>query len=86
MDPQQTWQDMLDALQSRQWDEAKELADALYEWVRKGGFPPTTVGNESLGKTWHRTITSFTCLAVANKVDDVRKRRENRRPTSKGAD
>lgn len=84
MDPQQAWQDMLDALQSRQWDEAKELANALYEWIRKGGFPPTTVGEESLGKRWHKTIASFTCLAVANKVDDVRKRRASRRPTSKG--
>jgi len=75
---------MLDALQSKQWDDAKELADALYEWIRKGGFPPTTVGDESLGKTWHKTMASFTCLAVANKVDDVRKRRTSRRSTSKG--
>jgi len=79
MDPQQTWADMLDSLQSKQWDDAKESADSLYEWIRNGGFPPTTVGDESLGKTWHKTIASFTCLAVANKVDDVRKRRDSRR-------
>jgi hypothetical protein len=83
MDPQQTWADMLDALKRKEWDEAKELADALYEWLRKGGFPPTTVGDESLGKTWHKTIAHFTCLAVANKVEEVRQRRE-RKSTSKG--
>jgi len=44
MDPHQTWADMLDALNRKDWDEAKELADALYEWLRNGGFPPTTVG------------------------------------------
>ena len=77
MDPQQTWLDMLDALQRKQWDDAKELADSLYDWIRKGGFPPTTVGDESLGKNWHKTVAQFVCLAVANKVDDVQKRRRN---------
>ena len=85
MDPQQTWADMLDALQRKEWDNAKELADALYEWLRKGGFPPTTVGDESLGKQWHKTIAHFTCLSVANKVDDVRKRK-SRQSLTKGGD
>lgn len=84
MDPQQTWIDMLDALKQKQWDEAKELADALYVWICKGGFPPTTAGDESLGRNWHKTIAHFTCLAVANKVEDVRKRRTSRQSTSKG--
>lgn len=85
MDPQQTWADMLDALKRKEWDDAKELADALYEWLRKGGFPPTTIGDEALGKQWHKTIAHFTCLAVANKVDDVRKRR-SRQSSTKGGD
>ncbi|TWT61669.1 hypothetical protein [Rubinisphaera italica] len=86
MDSQQTWIDMLDALRHKKWDEAKELADALYEWIRKGGFPPVTIGDESLGKNWHKTIATFTCLAVANKVDDIRKRRERRQSATKGGD
>lgn len=84
MDPHQTWADMFDALKEKRWDEAKELADALYEWIRNGGFPPITVGEESLGKNWHKTIASFLCLAVANKVDDIRKRRSRRRSTKGG--
>lgn len=84
MDPHQTWSDMLDALNRKEWDEAKELADALYEWLCKGGFPPTTVGDESLGKQWHKTIASFTCLAIANKVEDVRKQRRKRQALKKG--
>jgi len=76
---------MLEALKQKQWDEAKELADALYAWIGKGGFPPTTVGNESLGKNWHKSITNFTCLAVADKVDDVRTQRAKRAAKKGGA-
>ena len=79
MDPQQTWTDMLDALKRKEWNEAKELADALHAWLRKGGLPPTTVGDASLGHQWHKTIASFTCLAIANKADDVRKQRRKRK-------
>lgn len=65
-------------------DAPKELADALYEWIRKGGFPPVTIGDESLGKNWHKTIATFACLAVANRVEDIRKRRGRRQ--TKGGD
>lgn len=85
MDPQQTWADMLIALQRKEWDNARELADALCEWLRKGGFPPTTVGDESLGMPWHKSIAYFISLAVANKVDDVRKRRRRQSSTKEGA-
>lgn len=85
MDPHQTWADMLSSLKRKQWGDAKELADALYDWIRKGGFPPVTIGDESLGKSWHRTIASFTCLAVANKFDEIHKRRQ-RRESAKGGD
>ena len=78
MDPQKTWDDMLNALQRKQWDEAKELADNLYGWLRRRGFPPTTVGDESLGKQWHDTVAQFVCLIVANKVNEIHKRRRRR--------
>ena len=86
MDPQQTWTDMLDALKQRQWDDANELAGSLYEWIRKGGFPPTTVGDGSLGKRWHKTIASFTCFAVANRMEQIRECRKRRQSHSKGGD
>ena len=40
MDPQQTWNDMLDAYASGQFNRADELAVALLDWLDKGGFPP----------------------------------------------
>ena len=78
MDPQQTWADMIDALERKQWEPAKELADALYGWLRKGGFPPTTVGAKSLGKRSHSAVAQFVCLAIASKVHEVNKRAERR--------
>lgn len=87
MDPNQTWTDLIVALQQKQWSEAKELADALYEWIQNKGFPPITVGDESLGQEWHRTITTFVCLHVANKVDGIRQRRKRRNsPQKKGGE
>lgn len=82
MDPQQTWTDMLEALERKQWEAAKELADSLYEWLKKGGFPPVTIGHESIGKRWHHAIAQFVCLVVASKVNDLAKRRARRHPDS----
>jgi hypothetical protein len=79
MDPQQTLADMLTALKEKRWDDAKELADALHGWLVKGGFPPTTLGDISLGKVWHRTVATFVCLAASSKVDDILRRRQRRK-------
>lgn len=85
MDPQQTWVDMLTALQEKRWDDANELADALYAWIHNGGFPPVTVGHRSLGRDWHKTIATSTCLAIVQRVGDIRKRR-SRQGSAKGGD
>lgn len=88
MDPQQTLADMLTALKEKRWEDAKELADALHGWLTKGGFPPATLGDMSLGTEWHRAVATFTCLAASSKVDDIRKRRARRtaRTAKKGGD
>lgn len=72
MDPQLCWNNLLDALRLNQRDNARELVESLREWLRKGGFPPTIVGDESLGAAWHRTIAIFVCELVLNDLDDVR--------------
>ena len=57
----------------------QELADSLYEWLKKGGFPPTTIGAKSIGKKWHAAVAQFVCLAIASKVNDIAKRRSRRK-------
>ena len=69
---------MFEALERKQWEPAKELADALYEWLKDGGFPPITIGAKSIGKRWHAAVAQFVCLAVASKVNDIAKRAERR--------
>ena len=87
MDPQQCWNDLLEALKHNDWHAAQELADAMDSWLRKKGFPPITVGAESLGAEWHRTIASFVCLHVASHVEDMRQRRKPRNtPQKKGGE
>lgn len=84
MDPQATWNEMLDALKHRHWDEADQHAANLYSWMHgRQGFPPLTIGDESLGKEWHRTIASFTCLFVQTKVKEIRIRRAQKQQASK---
>ncbi len=83
MDPQATWNEMLDALRRRQWDEADQHATDLYSWMNsKQGFAPLTIGDESLGKEWHKTIASFTCLFVQTKVNEIRVRRARKQQAS----
>ncbi|MEZ5951746.1 MAG: hypothetical protein R3C12_21555 [Planctomycetaceae bacterium] len=86
MDPQQTWQDMLDAVHQKQWDTARQLADDLHGWLTNKGFPPITIGDRSFGTTWHLTIATFTCLAVINRAEEIRRLRRARKTERKQAD
>jgi hypothetical protein len=40
MDPQATWEQLLDALTTGETDTAAELATPLLHWLDRGGFPP----------------------------------------------
>lgn len=82
MDPQETLSELLDVLAKRDWDRVRELSDALLTWMEKGGFPPVTIGPQSLGKRWHRTITTFICHAAVSCANDAEKRRRRRRGES----
>jgi hypothetical protein len=79
MDPQATWTELLEAREQGAWDRAEELANALLDWMDRKGFPPMTVGSQSLGKGWHRTIAHFVCILTLNNVRDARKRSTKKR-------
>lgn len=61
MDPQTTLSALLEALSDEDWELAMELSQALQTWIQGGGFPPTTIGAETLGQNWHRAIASAIC-------------------------
>ena len=62
---------MLDALKQENREVAREFADALLEWLRRDGFPPVTIGDESLGRKWHTTIASFVGRFVRTRSNEI---------------
>jgi hypothetical protein len=79
MDPQATFQQLLEALCAHEWERVDELSETLIGWLSKNGFPPTTLGDPTLGKKWHRSIATFVCYAAqshARKVKDRQRKRE----------
>lgn len=79
MDPQATLTDLLQAVADRDWDRVDELAEALLAWIGKGGFPPRTIGPETLPRSWHVTVAEFLCDLAKSKARLARKRRPRRK-------
>jgi len=71
MDPQATWNSLLEEWANRNWLAVSELAEALLEWLSKDGFPPDTMGNRSLGADWHRELASTMCKFALERANDV---------------
>lgn len=64
MDPQATWQRLVDAYSAREWATAKEAAEDLLVWLRAGGFPPQTQPNAPMDDAWNRAIAVAACRFV----------------------
>ncbi len=62
MDPQATWDQLLCAYAEGDWDIIEERATDLIEWLDRGGFPPTVLGNPGLGPEWERALARAGCL------------------------
>ena len=61
MDPQATWDLLLQAWNKRQWDEISELSESLLAWLAKGGFPPETNYPKELGADWDAVVALAAC-------------------------
>ena len=77
MDPQSAWNEMLEAIIQRDWDQAQERADGLLEWMRKGGFPPQTSA-VTMRPQWNRAMAEFGCLMALQLVKKAQQRRQRR--------
>ena len=64
MDPQQTWQEMLDAYASGQLSQADELASALLDWLDKGGFPPQTFPDRTFDSDFNWDVARAAVQAI----------------------
>ena len=79
MDPDETLRELLEALKERRWNDAEANAGNLLSWLRRGGFPPQTLGPKALGSSWHRHVAEVVCSAALTKVHEGRARQMNKR-------
>ena len=61
MDPQATWNQLLDAYTTCDWEETDACATALLEWLDGGGFPPQIVARTNLGPRFQRILARAVC-------------------------
>ena len=61
MDPQATWNKLLDAWKTYDWQQVQEAADDLKRWMAKGGFPPDAFPQLNMGSLWNRAIVRAAC-------------------------
>jgi hypothetical protein len=69
MDPQVTWENLLDAYADRDWKAAVEHVVALLDWLQKGGFPPWTVPSRLVRAEVDRLIVVATCRLVLEEAE-----------------
>lgn len=63
MDPQAAWNEMLDAISERNLEEAELRAEALLDWMDRGGFVPQTL-TRVLPDEWDRLVCRYLCRKV----------------------
>lgn len=60
MDPSATFASMQTAYRDENWEALADFAEALMDWMEKGGFPPALTGNLD----WDRYVARCVCSAV----------------------
>lgn len=56
MDPQATWEELLDCYNRKQFEEALAAAENLHQWLQRGGFSPNVTSLVAAGDELHRVI------------------------------
>ncbi|REJ90680.1 MAG: hypothetical protein DWQ35_15885 [Planctomycetota bacterium] len=64
MDPNATWTELLQALIDDDWPAAYDAAEALAEWLRRGGFPPQIVTRFPPEDPLHRRFALAVCARI----------------------
>jgi hypothetical protein len=68
MDPQATWEQLLAAYASGDWDRIEERAQELLAWLGRGGFPPQILSRPDLGVDFDRFLARAGCQFVLETV------------------
>ena len=75
MDPQASWDQLLEAYADGHWERVQDLAEGLLHWLSRGGFPPRATTGADLGQDWDReiaiTASRFALARAAKEVTHV---------------
>lgn len=71
MDPQATWDSLLQEWAQGNWLDVYELAESLLDWLLKDGFPPETMGTLRLGADWNRSVALAATQFALKRADEV---------------
>jgi hypothetical protein len=63
MDPQTAWNELLETLAGDDLMDAELRAEALLQWLDRGGFPPQT-SLRVLPSLWDEAICRYVCRRV----------------------
>ena len=71
MDPQATWNALLEEWTQCNWLDVSELAEALLEWLDKEGYPPETISTRSMRADWNRVLVLAVCKFALQRANNV---------------
>ena len=71
MDPQTTWNALLEEWTQCNWLDVLELAEALLEWLSKFGYPPETIEGRRMGADWNRVLATAVCEFAVRRANNV---------------
>jgi len=75
VDPQTTWNQLLDAYSTGDWEQTAALATALLAWLDSGGFPPQIVARTNLGPRFQRVLARAACSFARRQARRARRER-----------
>ena len=67
MDPQATWQHMIDSYCEGDIAAATEAAEDLVDWLTRGGFPPQVLPDRPMNDGWNRNVAVSACRFIIAK-------------------
>lgn len=72
MDPNATWEMILLAHRSEEWEACQDACSDLYAWMQNGGFPPRITGIELFDKLMAQTVCTnyFGWMETAHEMED----------------
>ena len=70
MDPQAAWDRLQDAYCEGDWEEVRELAESLLDWLNRGGFSPVTTPAEPHDTARQRAEAARFCRSVLQQADE----------------